>query len=45
MKKLLSVLFTFITLGFAQHAAALEVFACEPEWGALVPRWPRLCRR
>jgi zinc/manganese transport system substrate-binding protein len=36
MKKFLSALFTLITLGFAQHASALDVFACEPEWGALV---------
>ena len=35
MKKLLSVLFSLTALSFAQHAAALDVFACEPEWGAL----------
>lgn len=36
MKKLLSVLLTLATLSFVQHAAALDIFACEPEWGALV---------
>lgn len=36
MKNFLSALFTLATLGFAQHAVALDVFACEPEWGALV---------
>ncbi len=35
MKNFLSALFTVATLAFAQHAAALDVFACEPEWGAL----------
>jgi zinc/manganese transport system substrate-binding protein len=36
MKNLLSALLTVATLAFAQHASALDVFACEPEWGALV---------
>ena len=36
MKNFISALFTLATLSFAQHAAALDVFACEPEWGALV---------
>jgi len=35
MKNFLSALLTIATLGFAQHAAALDIFACEPEWGAL----------
>jgi len=35
MKNLLSALLTVATLAFAQQAAALDVFACEPEWGAL----------
>ena len=36
MKKFLSTLFIVATLAFAQSAAAaLEIFACEPEWGAL----------
>jgi zinc/manganese transport system substrate-binding protein len=35
MKNLLSALLTVATLAFAQHASALDVFACEPEWGAL----------
>ena len=35
MKNLLSALLTVATLAFAQHAAALDVFACEPEWGAV----------
>jgi zinc/manganese transport system substrate-binding protein len=36
MKNFLSVLLTLAALALAPHAAALEVFACEPEWGALV---------
>jgi zinc/manganese transport system substrate-binding protein len=36
MKNLFSALLTVATLVFAQHAAALDIFACEPEWGALV---------
>ncbi len=36
MKNLLSTLLTIAMLAFAQHAAALDVFACEPEWGALM---------
>jgi zinc/manganese transport system substrate-binding protein len=36
MKNFLSALLTIATLAFAQHAAALDIFACEPEWGALV---------
>jgi len=36
MKNILSALLAVATLAFAQHAAALDVFACEPEWGALV---------
>ena len=35
MKNFLAALFTLATLSLAQHAAALEVFTCEPEWGAL----------
>lgn len=35
MKNFLSTLFIVATLAFAQHAAALDIFACEPEWGAL----------
>jgi zinc/manganese transport system substrate-binding protein len=35
MKKFLSALFTVAMLAFAQHAAAFDIFACEPEWGAL----------
>jgi zinc/manganese transport system substrate-binding protein len=35
MKTLLSALLTVAALAFAQQAAALNVFACEPEWGAL----------
>jgi zinc/manganese transport system substrate-binding protein len=35
MKNFLSMLFLVATLAFAQHAAALDIFACEPEWGAL----------
>ncbi|MGA9033286.1 MAG: zinc ABC transporter substrate-binding protein, partial [Sulfuricaulis sp.] len=35
MKNLLSALLTVATFAFAQHASALDVFACEPEWGAL----------
>lgn len=36
MKKLISALIGVAALAFATHASALEVFACEPEWGALV---------
>jgi zinc/manganese transport system substrate-binding protein len=36
MKNLLSALLAAVALAFAQQAAALDVFACEPEWGALV---------
>lgn len=35
MKKFLGILFALATLAFAHQAAALDVFACEPEWGAL----------
>lgn len=35
MKNLISALLTVATLAFAQHAVALDIFACEPEWGAL----------
>jgi zinc/manganese transport system substrate-binding protein len=35
MKNFLNALLTIATLVFAQHAAALDIFACEPEWGAL----------
>ena len=36
MKKILNVLFTTICLGyFSPVIAALNVFSCEPEWGAL----------
>ena len=35
MKNILSALLTVAALTFAQQAAALDVFACEPEWGAL----------
>lgn len=35
MKNFLAALFTLATLSFAQYAAALDVFTCEPEWGAL----------
>jgi zinc/manganese transport system substrate-binding protein len=35
MKNFLSTLFILATLAFVQPAAALEIFACEPEWGAL----------
>ena len=35
MKKFLSALLTVATLAFVQQAAALDIFACEPEWGAL----------
>jgi zinc/manganese transport system substrate-binding protein len=35
MKNFLSMLFLVAILAFAQHAAALDIFACEPEWGAL----------
>ena len=36
MKNFLGALLTLAALSFAQHAAALDVFTCEPEWGALV---------
>ena len=36
MKNFFSVSLTLVALALAPHAAALEVFACEPEWGALV---------
>ncbi len=35
MKNLFGALLTVAMLAFAQQAAALDVFACEPEWGAL----------
>ena len=35
MKEIIGVLLAVATLAFAQQAAALEVFACEPEWAAL----------
>jgi len=35
MKNILPILMATVTVAFAPHAAALEVFACEPEWGAL----------
>lgn len=35
MKNLFSTLLTVAALAFAQQAAALDVFACEPEWGSL----------
>jgi zinc/manganese transport system substrate-binding protein len=35
MKTLLSALLTVAALAFTQQAAAFDVFACEPEWGAL----------
>ena len=35
MKNFLSTLFILATLAFVEPAAALEIFACEPEWGAL----------
>jgi zinc/manganese transport system substrate-binding protein len=35
MKNFLSALLTVAMLAFAQHAAAFDIFACEPEWGAL----------
>lgn len=36
MKNVLGFLLTAATLSFAQQAAAINVFTCEPEWGALV---------
>jgi len=36
MKKSLSLLLVLATLGLAQQAAAIDVFACEPEWGSLL---------
>ena len=35
MKKFLSALFAVAAFVSAPHATALEIFACEPEWGAL----------
>ena len=35
MKNFLSTLCIVAMLAFAQHAAALDIFVCEPEWGAL----------
>lgn len=35
MKTILSALLTVAALAFAQQATAFDVFACEPEWGAL----------
>ncbi len=35
MKNFIKALLTVAALTFAQQAAALDVFACEPEWGAL----------
>ncbi len=37
MKKLFQILIVMLSVSMATHAhAALKVFACEPEWGALV---------
>jgi zinc/manganese transport system substrate-binding protein len=36
MKKFVNAFLTIATLAFAPHAFALDIFACEPEWGALV---------
>jgi len=36
MKKILSLLLVLATLGLARQAAAIDVFACEPEWGSLL---------
>jgi zinc/manganese transport system substrate-binding protein len=36
MKKLFTILPVVMALVFSAHASALDVFACEPEWGALV---------
>src|ERR1043165_6796267 len=36
MRKVLSALAALAALAIAPHASALEVFACEPEWAALV---------
>ncbi len=36
MRKFLSAVAALATLSIAPHAAALDVFACEPEWEALV---------
>src|SRR5437762_9346475 len=36
MKNFFNALLALVALGMAQQASALEVFACEPEWGALV---------
>jgi len=36
MKKFISALAALAALAMAPHASALDVFACEPEWGALV---------
>ncbi len=35
MKAILKILSVLAILGFAPHASALDIFACEPEWGAL----------
>lgn len=35
MKNIFQILMAAVTVALAPHAAALEVFACEPEWGAL----------
>jgi zinc/manganese transport system substrate-binding protein len=35
MKNILGVLLVVAALAWTQQAAALDVFACEPEWGAL----------
>jgi len=36
MKKFLIALSTIAALAFSAHVAALDVFACEPEWAALM---------
>lgn len=36
MKKLISALIVIAALACTTQASALEIFACEPEWGALV---------
>jgi len=35
MKTILKILITLAVIGFVPPAAALDVFTCEPEWGAL----------
>jgi len=35
MKNLINVLFAIAALAITQQAAAINIFACEPEWGAL----------